>query len=47
MLLYALEGGGHHWPGGDEPLRFARGNESRDFDAAVVIWDFFRKHPMP
>jgi polyhydroxybutyrate depolymerase len=46
VALYAIEGGGHHWPGGDQPLR-GRGNFSRDFDAGVVIWDFFKQHPMP
>jgi polyhydroxybutyrate depolymerase len=29
--LYAIEGGGHHWPGGDQPLS-GMGNFSRDFD---------------
>jgi polyhydroxybutyrate depolymerase len=47
VVLYALEGGGHHWPGGDEPWRYDRGNETRDFDAGIVIWDFFKNHPIP
>ena len=47
VALYAIEGGGHHWPGGDQPLRLGMGNFSRDFDAGVVIWDFFKQHPMP
>jgi poly(3-hydroxybutyrate) depolymerase len=34
------------WPGGDHPLR-GMGNFGRDFDAGVVIWDFFKQHPMP
>ena len=46
VALYVIEGGGHHWPGGDQPLR-GMGNFSRDFDAGVVIWDFFKQHPMP
>ena len=47
VALYAIEGGGHHWPGGDQPLRPGMGNFSRDFDAGVVIWNFFKQHPMP
>lgn len=48
VVFYAIEGGGHHWPGGDEPLRLrSRGNMIRDFDAGLVIWDFFKQHPMP
>jgi len=30
----------------DQPLS-GMGNFSRDFDAGVVIWDFFKQHPMP
>ena len=47
VALYAIEGGGHHWPGGDQPLRLGMGNFSRDFDAGVLIWNFFKQHPMP
>jgi polyhydroxybutyrate depolymerase len=37
VTLYAIEGCGHHWPGGDEPWRFGNGQECRDFDAGVHI----------
>lgn len=47
VVLYAIEGGGHHWPGGDVAWRFDRGGEIRDFDAGIVIWDFFKNHPIP
>ncbi|MEO8151999.1 MAG: hypothetical protein ABI605_02935 [Rhizobacter sp.] len=47
VALYAIENGGHHWPGGDEPLRQSGGHAPRDFDAGTVIWDFFKTHPMP
>jgi polyhydroxybutyrate depolymerase len=47
VVMYAVEGGGHHWPGGDEKLSARNGREIRDFDAAIVIWEFFNKHPMP
>jgi polyhydroxybutyrate depolymerase len=47
VVLYAIEGGGHHWPDGDQRFRFqSRGNVPRDFDGASVIWDFLRKHPV-
>lgn len=47
VAFYTIEGGGHAWPGGDEPLQSALrpGHPSSDFDAAVLIWDFFQKHP--
>jgi polyhydroxybutyrate depolymerase len=47
VKLYAIEGGEHRWPGGDEPFRLRSSGNIRDFDAAIVIWDFFREHPMP
>lgn len=42
----AIEGGGHTWPGGYQYLseRFI-GKTSRDIDANVVIWGFFRRFP--
>lgn len=47
VILYAIEGGGHHWPGGDEPFRLEpRGNIPRDFDGADVIWNFLKTHPL-
>jgi len=46
VMLYAVQGGGHHWPGGDEPLRLeSRGPTPRDFDGAEVIWSFLKAHP--
>jgi polyhydroxybutyrate depolymerase len=48
VVLYAIEGGGHRWPGGDEPIFLApHGRTSRDFDGATVIWDFLKAHPKP
>jgi len=46
VILYAIEGGGHTWPGGWQylPERIV-GKTSRDIDANEVIWDFFEKHP--
>ena len=44
VLLVAVEGGGHTWPGGYQylPERFI-GKTSRDIDANQIIWDFFRR----
>ncbi len=45
MVLYAVEGGGHTWPGGLHylPERFI-GKTSRDFDAGEMIREFFSRH---
>lgn len=45
VVLYAVEGGGHHWPGGNEPWRWGNGPKIRDFDAGEEIWAFFERHP--
>ncbi|MDR7544038.1 MAG: PHB depolymerase family esterase [Armatimonadota bacterium] len=44
VALYAVDGGGHTWPGGLQylPERIV-GRTSRDMDANEVIWGFFRK----
>lgn len=46
VVLLAVEGGGHTWPGG---IQYASertiGKTSDDIDAGEVIWDFFQKHP--
>jgi polyhydroxybutyrate depolymerase len=48
VVFYAIEGGGHHWPGGDEPVRLQpRGKVPRDFDGADVVWAFLKAHPRP
>jgi polyhydroxybutyrate depolymerase len=48
VALYTIEGGGHAWPGGTAPWGWrSRGRTPSDFDAAVVIWDFFQRHPRP
>jgi len=45
VVLYAIEGGGHTWPG-RSPRLFFLGETAKDFLANDVIWDFFLKHPM-
>jgi polyhydroxybutyrate depolymerase len=44
--LYAVEGGGHTWPGGP-PVGGAVGRVSRDLDATRLVWAFFAQHPRP
>jgi polyhydroxybutyrate depolymerase len=45
VILYAIEGGGHTWPGGHQYLpAWIIGKTSRDVDANEVIWSFFKKH---
>jgi polyhydroxybutyrate depolymerase len=43
VALYAVEGGGHTWPGGQQYLPVGIvGRTSRDIDANEVIWAFFK-----
>ena len=45
VVLYAIEHGGHTWPGGEQYLRERFiGKTCRDIDACEVIWEFFKKH---
>jgi polyhydroxybutyrate depolymerase len=45
VILYSVKGGGHTWPGGFQYLPvWIIGKTSRDFDANVTIWTFFKKH---
>ncbi len=48
VMLYAIEGGGHTWPGGQQylPERIV-GRTSKDIDANEVIWSFFKRHALP
>ena len=44
VILYAIEGGGHTWPGGHQYLpEWMIGKTSRDIDANEVIWNFFKE----
>jgi polyhydroxybutyrate depolymerase len=48
VTLVRLDGGGHTWPGGAQYLpELLIGRVCRDFDATVLIWDFFKAHPKP
>jgi polyhydroxybutyrate depolymerase len=45
VVVYTVAGGGHTWPGGYQYLSEQLiGRTCRDFDAASVIWEFFKKH---
>ncbi len=45
VVLIAVEGGGHTWPGGWQYLPESWvGITSRDIDACEIIWDFFKEH---
>ncbi len=48
VVLYAVEGGGHTWPGGpdDHSLPFL-GRVTSDVSATEAIWAFFAQHPKP
>ncbi len=45
--LYAIQGGGHAWPGADPPrlARRRRDTPSGAMDATQVMWSFFAAHP--
>jgi polyhydroxybutyrate depolymerase len=44
VILYALEGHGHSWPGS---LVMPAAITSQAINATDVMWDFFQAHPMP
>jgi len=48
VLLYTINGHGHHWPGGRSalPVRLA-GNNTAKLKATVLIWDFFKARSLP
>ena len=44
VLLYAIKGGGHSWPGSRVHLNSLQGSISQDLNASDVIWNFVRKY---
>ena len=46
VVLYAVAGGGHTWPGGRPLPEFITGPTSDDIDATRLMWEFFREHPL-
>ena len=45
VVLVAIEGGGHAWPGQQPPVDFI-GKSTKNISANDLIWEFFEKHPM-
>ncbi len=45
VALYLLEGWGHVWPGAGFTAALAADDPLRGFDAAEIIWGFFKSHP--
>jgi polyhydroxybutyrate depolymerase len=46
VVLYVIDGGGHTWPGRQPPNRFI-GRATEQISANDLIWQFFKKHPLP
>ncbi len=47
VVLYTIQGGGHTWPGGGEPLpEWFVGSTTHNIDASGLMWAFFRDHPL-
>jgi polyhydroxybutyrate depolymerase len=45
VLLYAVQGGGHNWPGVDDLMaQDWAGTTNMDIVASDVIWEFFSRH---
>jgi polyhydroxybutyrate depolymerase len=42
LTLYRVEGGGHTWPGSDEPTSFLVGRTTKDIKATKLMVEFFR-----
>jgi polyhydroxybutyrate depolymerase len=47
VLLYTLKDWGHVWPGRYFTDNLTRDNPMHGFDAAQIIWKFFRQHRRP
>jgi polyhydroxybutyrate depolymerase len=46
--LYAIEGQGHAWPGGQKGRRAGNVDEpTSEISATDAMWDFFARHPKP
>ena len=44
--LYAIEGQGHAWPGGQKGIRFGNvDSPTTEISATDLMWDFFARHP--
>lgn len=46
VILYAVEGGGHTWPGGKPLPECIVGRTTREINASSMMWEFFVQHPL-
>jgi polyhydroxybutyrate depolymerase len=46
VVLYAVEGGGHTWPGGKPLPEWHVGPTSTSIEATREMWAFFRDHTL-
>jgi len=44
VVLYAVQGGGHQWPGGKPMPEWLVGRTSNSIDATSLMWAFFLQH---
>ncbi len=47
VTLCKISGGGHQWPGGEAVWPNKLGPLNRDVSASDLMWQFFKRHPMP
>jgi polyhydroxybutyrate depolymerase len=47
VASFAIEGGGHTWPGGRQYLPEKIVGRTSRVDACELIWSFFKRHPRP
>jgi polyhydroxybutyrate depolymerase len=49
VVLYRVEGGGHSWPGSEfsRSIESVTGPVTFSISANEVMWEFFRRHPLP
>lgn len=43
VVFYAIQGGGHTWPGGEPLPEWITGPTTPDLDASQVMWEFFSR----
>jgi len=48
VVLYTIDGHGHHWPGGKSALpERTVGRNTAKLKATLIIWDFFKTRSLP
>lgn len=48
VVLYAIKGHGHHWPGGNSALpKSIAGPNTATINATDIIWEYFKQHTLP